>query len=89
MKNRGIGFSKAVDFNDEGILFEERELEMPELCSQFDVIVRVLATAINPVDIKMAEAYQAHEFTVLGFDGVGDIVSVGEAVSDFAIGERV
>ncbi|MGO2244254.1 MAG: zinc-binding alcohol dehydrogenase family protein [Pseudolactococcus laudensis] len=89
MKNRGIGLSKAVDFNDEGILFEERELEMPELSSQFDVIVRVLATAINPVDIKMAEAYQAHEFTVLGFDGVGDIVSVGEAVSDFAIGERV
>ena len=89
MNNKGIGFSKAVDFGESGTLFEEKELAMPELTSQLDVIVMVLASAVNPVDVKMAEAYQGHDFTVLGFDGVGEVMAVGDDVLGFEPGDRV
>lgn len=89
MTNKGIGFSKAVNFSNQGPLFEARELAMPELTSPFDLLVKVLASAVNPVDVKMAEAYQGQDFTVLGFDGVGEVIAVGDEVSDFVIGDCV
>ena len=89
MINKGIGFSKAVNFSDQGSLFEASELAMPDLSRSFDVVVEVLASAVNPVDVKMAEAYQGEDFAVLGFDGLGDVIAVGDDVSDFAIGDRV
>ncbi|KAL2819264.1 chaperonin 10-like protein [Aspergillus cavernicola] len=56
-----------------------------------EVAIRITATAINPVDWKIRDygiflkSYPA----ILGTDAAGEIVSVGDTVSDFAVGDRV
>ncbi|KAL2840594.1 chaperonin 10-like protein [Aspergillus pseudodeflectus] len=56
-----------------------------------EVIIRITATAINPVDWKIRDCgYFLQTFpAVLGSDAAGKIVSVGSGVSDFAVGDRV
>ncbi|RPD60290.1 GroES-like protein [Lentinus tigrinus ALCF2SS1-7] len=56
-----------------------------------DVLVKIEATALNPLDWKVqkyglfVEVYP----TVLGFDAAGRVVAVGENVTSFAVGDRV
>ncbi|RPD60291.1 GroES-like protein [Lentinus tigrinus ALCF2SS1-7] len=55
------------------------------------VLVKVEATALNPLDWKI-QAYGLfveHFPTVLGFDAAGPVVAVGENVTDVAVGDRV
>ncbi|KAL3459759.1 chaperonin 10-like protein [Aspergillus heterothallicus] len=56
-----------------------------------EVAVRITATAINPVDWKIRDhGFFLKSFpAVLGSDAAGEIVSVGESVSGFAVGDRV
>ncbi|KAJ0417982.1 chaperonin 10-like protein [Aspergillus carlsbadensis] len=57
-----------------------------------EVNIRVTATAINPVDWKIRDSgtYFLKTFpAVLGSDAAGEIVSVGNGVADFAVGDRV
>jgi len=60
--------------------------------------VRVQAASINPIDVKRARGYgrrmlglvgAAGEAVVLGNDFAGTVVAVGEAVSDFKVGDAV
>lgn len=56
-----------------------------------ELLVKVLATALNPVDWKIQkygvfiEEYPA----ILGTDIAGDVVEVGEGVTNFSPGDRV
>ncbi|KAI0690510.1 GroES-like protein [Cerioporus squamosus] len=56
-----------------------------------DVLVKIEATALNPLDWKIqahgpfVEVYP----TILGFDGAGTVVALGENVSTVAVGDRV
>ncbi|KAI0328526.1 GroES-like protein [Cubamyces sp. BRFM 1775] len=56
-----------------------------------EVLVRIEATALNPADWKilylgiLAEVYP----TILGFDAAGVVVEVGEAVKEYAVGDKV
>ena len=56
-----------------------------------EILVKVEAAALNPLDWKIqaygliVEKYPA----VLGFDGAGTVVEVGEDVTSFAVGDRV
>ena len=86
LENKAIGFTQAIDLNK--ISYEERNLEIPELEAE-DVLVKVKATAINPVDTKMQASYQGESFRILGFDAVGEIIQVGRAVTRFNVGDRV
>lgn len=55
-----------------------------------DILVRVLASGINPVDAKQREqANKLGASRVLGFDGFGEVVAVGERVANFKIGDQV
>ncbi|KAI0351750.1 GroES-like protein [Trametes cingulata] len=56
-----------------------------------DVLVKILATALNPVDWKVqALGYLVTEFpAVVGTDGAGVIEAVGSEVTTFARGDRV
>jgi NADPH:quinone reductase-like Zn-dependent oxidoreductase len=56
-----------------------------------EVIIKITATAINPVDWKIRDSgYFLKTFpAVLGSDAAGEIVSVGNGISDFAVGDRV
>ena len=66
--------------------FTEADLEMP-VPLPFDLIVRVEAVSLNPVDLKRHENLKSP--TVLGYDAVGIIRAAGARVTNFKVGERV
>lgn len=55
-----------------------------------DVLVRVLAVSVNPVDVKQRAALQSSdEPTILGYDAAGVVEAVGPQVSTLSIGDEV
>ena len=56
-----------------------------------DLLVRVEAVSINPVDTKVRRAKRAPEenYRVLGWDAVGTVVAVGSNVELFKVGDEV
>jgi NADPH2:quinone reductase len=54
-----------------------------------DLLVRVHAVSINPVDVKLRAGSPAQDFRVLGFDASGVIEAVGDAVTLFSPGDAV
>ena len=55
------------------------------------ILVRIEATAINPVDWKLQEtALYINEFPfILGQDASGVVVALGEGVTQFQVGDKV
>ncbi len=69
-----------------------QDLPDPVLRQDTDILVRVKAAGINPVDTKMRAkptVYPAPLPPVLGCDGAGVIEAVGKAVKDFKPGDEV
>ncbi|NYZ15614.1 zinc-binding alcohol dehydrogenase family protein [Azospirillum sp. RWY-5-1] len=66
------------------------ELPAPELRPQ-DLLVRIAAVSVNPVDVKLRTAAVPPEGTarVLGFDAAGVVEAVGPAVTRFKPGDAV
>ncbi len=66
------------------------DLPMPVPQAQ-DLLVKVLAVSVNPVDAKVrsTRAPQAGEVLVCGWDACGVIEAVGEQVKRFKVGDRV
>jgi zinc-binding alcohol dehydrogenase family protein len=56
-----------------------------------DLLVRVRAVSVNPVDTKMrrSTAADASQPRVLGWDAVGTVQAVGSDVQHFRVGDRV
>ncbi|WP_439841450.1 zinc-binding alcohol dehydrogenase family protein [Aeromonas taiwanensis] len=56
-----------------------------------DLLVRLSATSVNPVDTKVRTPKEKVESSprVLGWDAVGDVVAVGSEVTLFKAGDRV
>lgn len=59
-----------------------------------EVVVRVAATSINPIDIMRRAGLTKDESplhfpTILGYDLAGTIVALGEGVTDFSVGDDV
>lgn len=74
------------------------ELELQEIAipspSEGEVLVKVHAAAVNPVDWKIREGYLAeiipHQLPVtLGWDFAGEIVAVGQNVNAWSVGDAV
>ncbi|TFF72318.1 zinc-binding alcohol dehydrogenase family protein [Aeromonas taiwanensis] len=70
--------------------FIEAELPDPTPGPQ-DLLVRLNATSVNPVDTKVRAPKEKVESSprVLGWDAVGDVVAVGSEVTLFKAGDRV
>lgn len=81
-KMTAIGFAQADD------AFSARQIKQPTSTGH-DILVKVTASAVNPVDVKMKTSYIGDNFRVLGFDAVGEVLAIGDAVTRFAVGERV
>ncbi|MBY6677506.1 zinc-binding alcohol dehydrogenase family protein [Rhodococcus sp. BP-332] len=65
----------------------ERETPSP---TGFDVLVRVDAVSVNPVDTKVRSSFDPSDGPkVLGFDAVGEVVAVGSDARIFEPGDRV
>lgn len=81
---------KAVGYTADGPL-ENLELPEPEPEAR-DLLVRVKAIAVNPVDAKIRGRIQptpADPPKILGWDAVGEVVATGSEVSLFQPGDRV
>lgn len=53
------------------------------------LLIQVQAVALNPVDWKLQKGGVEEVPTILGRDFAGDVVEVGEGVTDFQKGDRV
>ncbi|WP_276256892.1 zinc-binding dehydrogenase [Halomontanus rarus] len=72
-------------------VFERRDVEKPSPGPR-DVLVRVHASSVNPVDCKIRQAGSWAGIsppTVIGYDVSGVVEEVGETVTDFEAGDEV
>lgn len=73
-------------------VLELRDLPEPRLTGDTDILVRVKAAGVNPVDTKMRAkpaVYPAPLPPVLGCDGSGVVRAVGKDVTGFKPGDEV
>ena len=69
-----------------------REIEEPEITSPTQIKVRLRAAGINPVDTKLRRNglfFDSQPPVILGCDGAGEVVAVGDGVTRFQTGDEV
>ncbi|MDT6961493.1 zinc-binding alcohol dehydrogenase family protein [Cupriavidus sp. SZY C1] len=85
---------KAIVYDKAGLPIDDPralyELDLPRPAPQArDLLVRIEAIAVNPVDSKLRLGVQPTGPRVLGWDAVGTVDAVGEAVELFNVGDKV
>lgn len=87
MKAIGYTINGAIDRPD---ALKDIEIEKPKATGH-DILVKVEAVSVNPVDVKVRASRAAEGDTpvVLGWDAVGEIVETGDNVSRFKTGDKV
>lgn len=86
---KAVGYTEALPIDDVNSL---RDIELPiPIATGRDVLVKVSAIAVNPVDYKIRQnvSSEAGEFKVIGWDAVGEVVATGEDVTQFKLGDVV
>jgi NADPH2:quinone reductase len=90
---KAVGLTRYLPINHPESL-QEFELPMPKALGR-DLLVRVNAIGVNPIDTKIRRAINKDpdkvEFPprVLGWDAAGEVVQVGSDVSLFQVGDKV
>ncbi|MFF8908163.1 zinc-binding alcohol dehydrogenase family protein [Streptomyces olivaceoviridis] len=85
---RAVGYRESLPVSDPESLVDV-ELPVPEP-SPHDLLVKVEAVAVNPVDYKIRQSNDPGGGTkVLGWDAAGTVVAVGEKVETFKTGDEV
>ena len=87
MKAIGYKTAGAVDRDDALV---DIELPRPQASGR-DLLVEVAAISVNPVDTKIRRNVTPADgqWKVLGWDAVGRVAAVGEAVTGFKQGDAV
>ena len=72
---------------------KESNVSLPELGEQ-QVLVKVKATSVNPIDWKLREGYLAQMMPwdfpiILGWDVAGEIVATGSKVTKWYVGQEI
>lgn len=84
-----VGFRELKPATDPTALLD---LEAPDpVATGHDILVRVKAVSVNPVDTKVRSRAQPAEgeVRILGYDAAGVVEAVGEAVTLFSPGDEV
>jgi zinc-binding alcohol dehydrogenase family protein len=85
---RAVGYRRALPIAHPASL-EDIELPVP-VPERRDLLVRVEAVSVNPVDVKVRASVDAGgEPRVLGYDAAGVVVAVGSDVGLFGVGDAV
>ncbi|GLR71845.1 zinc-binding alcohol dehydrogenase family protein [Agaribacter marinus] len=86
---KAIGYIESLAIEEHNALMD---IESPKpTASGRDLLVKIAAIAVNPVDCKVRMRAQPEngQHKILGWDAVGEVVAVGEDVSLFSVGEQV
>lgn len=73
-------------------VLEPAEVETPAITRPDQVLIRLRAAGVNPIDFKMRQALDRFPVTlpaILGCDGAGVVEAVGVKVGRFAVGDPV
>ncbi|MGA5303169.1 zinc-binding alcohol dehydrogenase family protein [Nucisporomicrobium flavum] len=85
---RAVGYRKNLPISAPSSLLD-LELPVPEP-GDHDLVVRVRAVSVNPVDVKVRASSDPHgEPKVLGYDAAGIVERTGAAVTLFKPGDEV
>lgn len=86
---KAIGYTRALPVSDPESLVE-MDIADPTPRAN-DLLVRIHAFSVNPVDVKVRSAVSAEPgtFRILGWDACGTVEALGAAVEGFAAGDRV
>lgn len=86
---KAVGYKKALPIHDINALIDI-ELQQP-IATGHDILVKINAISVNPVDYKIRENVSpSHdEYKVIGWDAVGEVVSIGDKVTRFSAGDIV
>jgi zinc-binding alcohol dehydrogenase family protein len=86
---KAIGYTESKPIHQTDALVDI-DLPMPEASGR-DLLIKVRAIAVNPVDFKIRQnvAAPAGEYKVLGWDAVGEVVAMGTEASLFQVGDVV
>ena len=86
---RAVGYQTSLPIEDVNALVDI-ELPEPEPAGR-DLLVRVEAVSVNPVDTKVRKRAQpeAGQWKVLGWDAAGTVEAVGPEASRFRPGDKV
>lgn len=87
---KAIAYYDALPINHPEALLD-LELPVPGPLGEHDLLVRVQAISVNPVDVKVRAGMPPAPGTprILGWDAVGTVQALGSAVQGFAVGDRV
>lgn len=86
---KAIGYRKSLPITDVESL---TDIELPQpVATGYDLLVKVKAIAVNPVDYKIRQnvAPPEGDYKVIGWDAVGEVVATGEAATQFKPGDQV
>ncbi|WP_440875205.1 zinc-binding alcohol dehydrogenase family protein [Thalassotalea sp. PLHSN55] len=86
---KAIGYLKSLPIENEHSLVDI-EINQP-IASGHDLLVKVAAIAVNPVDykVRLNAAPTDGEYKVIGYDAVGEVVACGDKTSQFKPGDKV
>ena len=85
---RAVGSFQGLPVSDPNCLLDV-EVPVPQLRPR-DVLVRVHAVSVNPVDVKRRAGLERSDApTVLGYDAAGVVEAVGPQVATLATGDEV
>ncbi|KIS45054.1 zinc-binding alcohol dehydrogenase family protein [Kosakonia radicincitans] len=85
---KAIAITRAAQGSSNLDYLSDIELPQPQ-ASGHDLLVEVKAVSVNPVDTKVRAGFNADTPRVLGWDAVGVVKAVGQAVTLFQPGDEV
>lgn len=87
---------KAIQYKDYGssAVIEQVEIPTPSIQSENDILIKVMAAGVNPIDMKirmgfMKETRPVEMPFIPGGEASGIIVEIGSGVSKFKVGDEV
>ena len=86
---KAVGYLKSLPIVEPEAL---TDIELPQpIATGRDLLVKVTAIAVNPVDYKIRQNVSPAEgdYKVLGWDAVGEVVATGESATQFKPGDVV
>lgn len=86
---KAIGYKNSLPISEADALID---IELPQpIASGNDLLVKVKAIAVNPVDYKIRQNVAAPEgeYKVIGWDAVGEVVGTGDNATQFKSGDIV